>query len=670
MFRPITSAILIIVILFSIFPSRIFAKTNSNNFVRSAIIFLWGGSVLDSNIEKLAKFDLLVLGSEAQVYNSSFFSNIRKLNPEITILAYVPTVSWNDASWNDPLHLSMYPNIKSQWWLKDAQGNQKSIWPNTRALNLNTGWIDYLSSHVKNDLLTTGYWDGIFYDEVQDSISWVGQTDVNMDGKTDISSEADALWAANYKKLFENTRAKIGNDTILITNGSSNSFFAPFVNGRMFETFPSSHNTIAEWKNMTNDYLNFEKIVGYDPSVIFINTNTDKTFGAGTEHDYQAVRFGLTTTLLGDGYFGYDAGSNNHSVIWQYDEYDAVLGQPKSAPSTNVGIWQRDFTQGKVVVNATEKESIVNLGGDFEKLHGTQDQKINDGSIISNITIKSKDGIILLRPIEELLDSGFLNGAFARIFSANGKQKRTGFFAYNSLYRGGTQVIIFDLDQNGKRETIVADETFVSIYKTDGTLKVKFAPYTENYKKGINIAIGDIENDGSIEIVTGTENGGGPHVRVFNRDGVLINPGFFAYSKNFRGGVNVAIGDLNGDGIKEIITGAGFKGGPHVRVYKKDGKLINPGFFAYDPAFRGGVNVSVADLDGDKIDEIVTGPGFGGEPLARVYDKDGKLKNEFYVFDKKERNGLKVVANDVDNDGRAEILGLTTNVFTLSGFVE
>ena len=239
MFRQITSAILIITLMFSVFPGRVFAKTNTSNFVRSAIVFLWGGALLENNIERLAKFDLLVLGSEAQVYNSSFFSNIRKLNPDILILAYVPTVSWNDAYWTDPLHQSMYPNIKSDWWLKDAQGNQKSVWPNTRALNLNTGWIDYLSDHVKNDLLSTGYWDGIFYDEVQDSISWVGSTDVNKDGATDTASEADALWAVNYKKLFENTRTKVGSETILITNGSSNPLFAPYVNGRMFETFPS-----------------------------------------------------------------------------------------------------------------------------------------------------------------------------------------------------------------------------------------------------------------------------------------------------------------------------------------------------------------------------------------------------------------------------------------------
>lgn len=656
-------------------PGRAIAKTIPSEYVRSAAVYLWGGAALDSNLTRLAKFDLLVLGSETQVYNRSFFADIRRINPDIIILAYVPTVSWNDAYWTDPLHQAMYPNIRPDWWLRDARGNQKSVWPNTRALNLNTGWVDYLASHVQNDLLPTGYWDGIFYDEVQDSISWTGDTDVNRDGVADTPLEADTLWAQHYKRLFETTRRLIGPDVIMITNGSSNPTFAPYVNGRMFETFPSSHNTLKEWQNMARQYLALEKTVGQDPGIFFINANTDNTDGKGTQDDYRSVRFGLTTTLLGNGYFGYDAGSSNHAVVWEYDEYDAYLGAPKSGPvSTHnpqpavlePGVWQRDFTNGKVIVNATESAQTVSLGGDFEKLHGLQDPDINDGSIISRATVGPKDGLLLLRPLEQINDTTFLNGAFARVFSPEGTQKRTGFFAYESAHRGGTQVVRFDTDGDGQRETVVANERHVFIYETDGSLHATFAPYGEHYDKGINIAVGDIENDGSVEIVTGTENGGGPHVRVFNKDGVLINPGFFAYAKNFRGGVNVAIGDLNGDHIKEIIAGAGFGGGPHVRVFKKDGTLINPGFFAYDKGFRGGVNVAVADVDDDGIDDIVTGPGFGGAPLARVYDRDGKRKSEFYVFDKSQRRGLQVVASDVDGDGVAEVLGLTTDVFTLS----
>jgi len=668
----ILSTLVIATLFMTALPSQSIAKTSPNQYVRTANYFLLSGPALDENLEALSTFDLLIIPVEAQVYNKSFFASIRKLNQNIVILPYIATVSWNDLYWDDPLHQKLYAGFQADWWLTDHKQNQLSVWPGTRALNLHSDWVPYLAHFVQNEVLSTGLWDGIFYDEVQDSISWVGQTDVDNNGQPDSAQEANTLWAENYKRLFDLTRSLIGDDTILITNGSSNPVFSPFINGRMFETFPSSKNSVSEWKNRTSQYLAMEKNVASDP-INIINVNSENS---GVENDYQRVRFGLTTTLLGDGYFSYDHGTENHAQLWTYDEYDAYLGLPKTSltntvnpqqTSINIGVWQREFEEGKVVVNATQQSVTVDLAGEFEKLHGIQDVKINNGAIVSEVTIASQDGIILLRPIEAINDATFLNGAFARIFSNDGKQKRTGFFAYENSVRGGTQVVRMDLNHDGLRETIVADNTFVSVYESDGTLRVQFAPYTASYKKGVNISVGDLDNDGSVEIVTGTENGGGPQVRIFNQDGRLINPGFFAYDKNFRGGVNVAIGDLNGDGKKEIICGAGVTGGPHVRVFNKNGKLINPGFFAYDKNFRGGVNISVADVDGDSLDDIVTGPGVGGSPLARIFNKDGKQKSEFYVFDKAERHGLEIVANDVDGDGRAEIIGLTTDVFTLSG---
>jgi hypothetical protein len=647
------------------------ALTEDSEFVRTANYFLMSGKTLDQSLKTLSSFDLIVIPVEAQVYNKTFFKKIRGLNPDIVILPYIATVSWNDLYWNDSLHKKLFRGIQNRWWLKDGNNKQISVWPGTRALNLNSGWNDYLTTFVQNEVLSTGLWDGVFYDEVQDSISWVGAVDVNADSRADSAKFADEQWAISYEKLFRSTRELVGKEKIIITNGSSNPVFAQYVNGRMYETFPSSDNSIEAWEKNTRDYVSSETSVGYEP-VHVINVNTENR---GGKNDYQKIRFGITTTLLGNGFFAFDFGTQDHSQLWIYDEYSVNLGKPKSEPKSesepakkkiSAGVWLREFEQGAIIVNATATPQKIKLKGEFEKLHGAQDPVVNNGSIVSEVQIASKDGIILLRPIETLENATFQNGSFARIFNSEGKTKRTGFFVYESSQRGGVRINISDIDSDGENEKIVANDTYVSIFD-NGKLRAKFAPYTDNYKLGVNIALGDLENDGTIEIVTGTENGGGPQVRVFNIDGALINPGFFAYDKAFRGGVNVAVGDLNGDNVNEIITGAGVGGGPHVRVFKKDGALINPGFFAYDKAFRGGVNVAVGDVDSDGIDEIITGAGIGGAPTARIFDRNGNMESQFDIFDSTRRDGLDVTASDVDNDGTDEIIGLSTDVFTING---
>jgi hypothetical protein len=64
------------------------------------------------------------------------------------------------------------------------------------------------------------------------------------------------------------------------------------------------------------------------------------------------------------------------------------------------------------------------------------------------------------------------------------------------------------------------------------------------------------------------------------------------------GGSTVALADINGDGIADIITGTGPGGGPHVRVF--DGPTSQQltgligSFYGYDPNFAGGVFVGAA----------------------------------------------------------------------------
>jgi hypothetical protein len=154
-------------------------------------------------------------------------------------------------------------------------------------------------------------------------------------------------------------------------------------------------------------------------------------------------------------------------------------------------------------------------------------------------------------------------------------------------------------------------------------------------------------------VALGANAGVKPEVAVFTPDGKLVSR-FLAYAATFMGGVHVASGDLNGDGKAEIVTGAGTSGGPQVRVFDLKGNLISQ-FFAYDSKFRGGVSVAVADVDGDGKAEIVTGAGPGGGPQVRIFSADGTVKYQFFAYDAASRSGINVSAGDLNNDGAAEV---------------
>jgi hypothetical protein len=118
---------------------------------------------------------------------------------------------------------------------------------------------------------------------------------------------------------------------------------------------------------------------------------------------------------------------------------------------------------------------------------------------------------------------------------------------------------------------------------------------------GVHVAAGDVNGDGLIDVITGAGAGGGPHVKVFGNgnQGTLLMS-FYAYEATFRGGVSVGTGDIGGDGVTdEVVTGAGNSGGPKIGVYNFEANA-NPElaqrkiaeFFAYDPTLRGGVSVA------------------------------------------------------------------------------
>lgn len=650
-------------------------KTPDDRFVRTANYHLHAGTdIRPSDYPTLAKYDLLVFPVEAQIYNRVMFPELRRLNPDIIILAYVTSKSWNNVYWNDALHQKMRAGIKDEWWLLDPQGNHVSVWPGTWVISGVSPWNDYLPRFVKDEVMSTGLWDGVFYDEFSSNASWMngGNIDSHRDGKKDDPALLDVAWKRGMLNMLKLTRELLGPEAVIVTNGDSTYDLQTYVNGRMFESFPTPWEAGGTWQGVMANYLGLHEKVGYAP-VFIINSNTGDS---GQNADYKKVRFGLASTLLGDGYFSFDFGESDHGALWHYDEMEVRLGRPLagavnlSTPGDTklrTGVWRRDFQNGIALVNSGATNKTVSFTEEFEKLRGSQDPSVNDGSLVTSVTIPPSDGLILLRRVQHVTDAAFPNGAYVRSFDPAGVKVRNGFFAYEAPYDGAVTVTVTDLNDDGADERVVAGKTEVTVYGAGGGKLASFAPYGAAHKAGMSLAVGDLDGDGKAEIVTGAGNGSAPLVRVFKADGTPTGAAFNAYNVSFRGGVNVAVADLYGTGQMQIITGAGPGGGPHVRVYSRTGRLLNNGFFPYDARFRGGVNVAAGDLDGDGKAEIITGAGVGGGPHVRIFSAAGRSWGKgFFAGDASSRGGVRVAVTDIDGNGKKDIVTFSTDVFQLS----
>jgi hypothetical protein len=197
----------------------------------------------------------------------------------------------------------------------------------------------------------------------------------------------------------------------------------------------------------------------------------------------------------------------------------------------------------------------------------------------------------------------------------------------------------------------------VQVYDTSThTPKYSFDAYDPRFTGGVRVAISGIVGGVSPVIVTAPGPGGGPDIHVYDAaTGNLIRQ-FWAFDPNFTGGVDVAVGQL--DGYADPICGADAGGGPNVTVFSgNDGSRILS-FFPFDPHFTGGVRVAAGDMDGSGVaEDIICGAGPGGGPNVVVYNGfNNTIMYNFFAFDPRFTGGVYVASTDVNKDGYGDIL--------------
>jgi len=621
-----------------------------------------------SETEELAKWDLLILDMENQENNPEELRRLRQLNPDIIILAYLNSVELNNGVENYRnayLRYTLKEGLDASWWLKDASGQGIENWPDTLMLNLTDGcrtdnngqrYYDYLPEFVVDNIKASGLWDGIFYDNTWGDVSWIngGDIDADNDGLRDSGTVLDQAWARGFQKMLAKTRALAGSDFIIVGNGRVYEGYQKLLNGMMLEDFPSTWENGGTWAGSMKTYFKLPSL-NLKPQITVVNS-FDKN-----QANYRAFRFGLASTLLGSGYYSYDYDTSAHNQTWWYDEYDFNLGSARGtaynvlasgSTETKAGLWRRDFQNGLALVNASGRDQTYIFSKEnVQKLEGAQDPSFNNGDKINYIKLANGDGAILKRQDSYLSDTVFTNGYFYRVYGRNGQQAQTGFFSYLPGFAGGKKVLVASQEDSDLSINLSAGSGLVEL-KKNGNISAAFYPYSKNYRGSLNIAA-KIDNGYFRLVVTGTGPGAGPQIGIFQPGGKMLGS-FFAYDKNNRGGVNVALGDIDNDGLDEIITGPGRGLEPLIKVFSQQGK-VKSSFLAYDKNFRGGVSVALGDIDGDGRLEIITGPGAGGGPHIRIFNSQGKVMSSFFAFDQKYRGGLEVGSGDSNGDGQDEI---------------
>jgi hypothetical protein len=339
----------------------------------------------EADIRAIARYGLLIGGVWANWADPASvaalrerMAALRKLNPHIVIL---------DFSCSAPYAYPAETDVPADGWLLQTDGRFIDGWPGTRMVDLTKpSVVEFMAERAVRSVRDRGF-DGAFIDCMAGGFdTWAANiasgepytVDTNRDGKADDLKEVDRLWTAAKTQIANRVRERLGPRALFMTNQAGD-WGLPSMNGILLEDYLDYvlAGTLA-WDSVMADYRKWTaRCMKPTLTTIVSSSGIEPPFDAWSSmpaSEQAAIldrgksltarmRFGLATTLMGDGYFAYDLHTRWRGQRWWYPEYDAKLGYPKGVAKRRPdGAWQRSFDGGLVVVNPGELDITVSIG--------------------------------------------------------------------------------------------------------------------------------------------------------------------------------------------------------------------------------------------------------------------------------------------------------------------
>ena len=159
-----------------------------------------------------------------------------------------------------------------------------------------------------------------------------------------------------------------------------------------------------------------------------------------------------------------------------------------------------------------------------------------------------------------------------------------------------------------------------------GALLSSIPVYSSSFKGGVNMAVGDVNGDGVSDLIVAPASGmRNPQISVYNGLDLLttqarLGKTFAAFKSGTYSGVTLAAGNFGLNSYDDIVAGEATTS-PVVEIFDGKTDALLKSFNPFSLNFKGGVSVATGDYNGDGVPDLIVGAGTGNmSPLIEVYN--------------------------------------------------